>query len=166
MSSLLNNSKIQTDMTATNLNLNCDPRLKGPEGSVLDVKSRAGKIAVEDNICELSGPNLNSGGTSTTGVTQIVAGTNVTINPASGTGVVTINSTGGGGGALPAATTAMDSGLNGPAKIHKITKEYFGYNNVYGTFSFADLAKGWTPFVVATVVTHGIPKLAGIIRSF
>jgi hypothetical protein len=105
MSSLLNNSKIQTDMTATNLNLNCDPRLKGPGGSVLDVKSRAGKIAVEDNICELSGPNLNSGGTSTTGVTQIVAGTNVTINPASGTGVVTINSTGGGGGALPAATT-------------------------------------------------------------
>jgi hypothetical protein len=32
------------------------------------------------------------------GVTQIVAGTNVTISPAGGTGVVTINSTGGGGG--------------------------------------------------------------------
>ena len=31
-------------------------------------------------------------------VTQIVAGTNVTISPAGGTGVVTINSTGGGGG--------------------------------------------------------------------
>jgi len=32
------------------------------------------------------------------GVSQIVAGTNVTISPAGGTGVVTINSTGGGGG--------------------------------------------------------------------
>lgn len=32
------------------------------------------------------------------GVTQIVAGTNVTISPVDGTGVVTINATGGGGG--------------------------------------------------------------------
>ena len=32
------------------------------------------------------------------GVTQIVAGNNVTISPSSGTGVVTVNSTGGGGG--------------------------------------------------------------------
>lgn len=34
----------------------------------------------------------------TAGVTQIVAGTNVTISPAGGTGVVTINAAGGGGG--------------------------------------------------------------------
>lgn len=34
----------------------------------------------------------------TGGVSQIIAGTNVTISPAGGTGVVTINSTGGGGG--------------------------------------------------------------------
>jgi hypothetical protein len=33
-----------------------------------------------------------------TTVTKIVAGTNVTISPADGTGVVTINSIGGGGG--------------------------------------------------------------------
>jgi len=39
--------------------------------------------------------NAGSGGG---GVTQIVAGTNVTISPAGGTGVVTINSTGGGSG--------------------------------------------------------------------
>ena len=32
------------------------------------------------------------------GVTQIVAGSNVTISPANGTGIVTVNSTGGGGG--------------------------------------------------------------------
>ena len=41
-----------------------------------------------------------------TTVTQIVAGTNVTISPASGTGVVTINASGGGGGGLPAGGTA------------------------------------------------------------
>ena len=32
------------------------------------------------------------------GVTHIIAGTNVTISPAGGTGAVTINSSGGGGG--------------------------------------------------------------------
>ena len=40
--------------------------------------------------------SVSGGGSS--GVSQIVAGTNVTISPIGGTGVVTINSTGGGGG--------------------------------------------------------------------
>lgn len=38
------------------------------------------------------------------GVTKIIAGTNVTISPVGGTGDVTINSTGGGGGGTPAGT--------------------------------------------------------------
>ena len=37
-------------------------------------------------------------GTATEGVSQIIAGSNVTISPADGKGIVTINSTGGGGG--------------------------------------------------------------------
>lgn len=41
-------------------------------------------------LCQI----LNNGGTGG-GVTKLVAGTNITINPAGGTGVVTINSTGG-----------------------------------------------------------------------
>ena len=41
------------------------------------------------------------GGGSGGGVTQIVAGTNVTISPPGGTGIVTVNSTGGGGGSCP-----------------------------------------------------------------
>ena len=46
-------------------------------------------------------PNQTITATGTAGaVTQIVAGTNVTISPAGGTGVVTINSSGGGGGGL------------------------------------------------------------------
>jgi hypothetical protein len=42
-----------------------------------------------------------SNGSSSGGVTQIVAGTNVTISPVGGTGVVTINASGGGGGGYP-----------------------------------------------------------------
>jgi hypothetical protein len=46
------------------------------------------------------------------GVTQIIAGTNVTISPAGGTGAVTINSTGGGGGGstFPYTGSAIISG--------------------------------------------------------
>jgi hypothetical protein len=50
----------------------------------------------------LVGDTLNipiyTGGGGVSGVSQIVAGTGVTISPVGGTGVVTINSTGGGGG--------------------------------------------------------------------
>jgi hypothetical protein len=49
--------------------------------------SQSGKVVVS-----------GASGSGTSGVSQIVAGTNVTISPVGGTGVVTINSTGGGGG--------------------------------------------------------------------
>jgi len=45
--------------------INCDPRLKGPKGSVLDVKSKAGKVGVEDDICDLTLNNLTVKGTLT-----------------------------------------------------------------------------------------------------
>lgn len=44
------------------------------------------------------------------GVTQIVAGTNVSISPTNGLGAVTINSTGGGGDAFPYTGSAIISG--------------------------------------------------------
>ena len=52
--------QIQSDLTATNLNIHCDPRTVGtyfldPQGNrILDMKSKAGKIAVEDDICNLT----------------------------------------------------------------------------------------------------------------
>lgn len=52
----------------------------------------AGGITVSGNI---SSPYATITGS---GVTQIIAGTNITISPPGGTGVVTINSSGGGGG--------------------------------------------------------------------
>lgn len=59
-------------------------------------------------------------GTSTTGVTQIVAGTNVTVSPAGGTGVVTVNSTGGGGGGTITAVVA-GTGLSGGGSSGSVT---------------------------------------------
>lgn len=59
---------------------------------------------------------LTSNGTTATwaaatgGVTQIVAGTNVTISPVGGTGVVTINSSGGGGSAYSRTTFTATAG--------------------------------------------------------
>jgi len=47
------------------------------------------------------------------GVSQIVAGTNVTISPAGGTGVVTINATGGGGGGTVTNVSALTLGTTG-----------------------------------------------------
>jgi hypothetical protein len=70
-----------------------------------------------------SGPAVLAGGTlnipqysaGAAGVSQIVAGTNVTISPAGGTGVVTINATGGGGGGSGTVTnvSALTLGTTG-----------------------------------------------------
>lgn len=46
------------------------------------------------------------------GVTQIIAGTNVTISPAGGTGAVTINATGGGGGSYSLGGSISSSNVN------------------------------------------------------
>ena len=67
--------QIQSDLTATNLNLHCDPRTVGPKGSVLDVKSKAGKIAVEDDICDLTVANLTVKGTLTANISGLPTAT-------------------------------------------------------------------------------------------
>jgi hypothetical protein len=51
------------------------------------------------------------------GVTQIVAGTNVTISPAGGTGAVTVNASGGGGGSATGLQTAVFGTLFGGPTI-------------------------------------------------
>jgi hypothetical protein len=47
------------------------------------------------------------------GVSQIIAGTNVTISPSTGLGAVTINATGGGGGGGTVTSVATGTGLTG-----------------------------------------------------
>jgi len=57
-------------------------------------------------------------GTVATGVTQIVAGTNVTVSPVGGTGVVTVNSTGGGG---TITEVVAGTGLSGGGSSGSVT---------------------------------------------
>jgi hypothetical protein len=59
------------------------------------------------------------------GVTQIIAGTNITISPTGGTGVVTINSTGSGGTGAVSSVTA-GSGLSGNSTTGDITLSVTG----------------------------------------
>lgn len=91
---------------------------------------------VEDSVpANTSDLNNDSGFITDAGVTKIVAGTNVTIDPADGTGEVTINSSGGGGGGfsgdyndltnkpdIPDATSDLtnDSGFITDAGVTKI----------------------------------------------
>ena len=72
------------------------------------------------------------------GVTQIIAGTNVTISPASGTGSVTINATGGGGAAFPFTGSAL---ITGSLVITGSTTSTLGFTgSLFGTSSWAQNA--------------------------
>jgi hypothetical protein len=72
------------------------------------------------------------------GVTQIIAGTNVTISPASGTGSVTINATGGGGAAFPFTGSAL---ITGSLVITGSTTSTLGFTgSLFGTASWAQNA--------------------------
>jgi len=40
-----------------------------------------------------------------------------------------------------------------------------GFNMNTGTFNGAALIRGWGPLLAATLVTYGVPKIAGMIRG-
>lgn len=50
-------------------------------------------------------------------------------------------------------------------KIKAALKEYTGYDMNTREFSWKYLARGWTPFLMACLVTYGIPKINSIIRK-
>lgn len=64
--------------------------------------------------------------------------------------------------ALPAAQTIMST-ASVPQKINQLKSDYFGVDPA-GNFSLQRAAKGWIPFLFASAVTYGIPKLMGMIR--
>jgi hypothetical protein len=69
------------------------------------------------------------------GVTQIVAGTNITISPVGGTGAVTINSSGGGGATFPYTGSAL---ITGSLTITGSTTSTLGFTgSLLGTASRA-----------------------------
>ena len=46
--------QLQNDISASNFSVNCDPRSVGPIESSINSSSRAGKLAVETDICDLT----------------------------------------------------------------------------------------------------------------
>lgn len=67
--------------------------------------------------------------------------------------------------ALPAAMIAMAPGST-EQKLARAARAYFGIDPVTKRFQLGHLAEGWGPFVGSILVTYGIPKIAGILRSF
>lgn len=86
------------------------------------LKDSSGDLGSNGQVLSSTGSGTNWI-TSTTGVTQITAGTNVTISPAGGTGNVTINAAGGGGigGSIAVTQLALGSGtaneIQGSSKL-------------------------------------------------
>jgi len=66
--------------------------------------------------------------------------------------------------AAPAVATAMAQ-ASGHAKVRQGLRWYTGYDIDTGKFDFGDLAKGWMPFIGASLVTYGIPKITGLLRK-
>ena len=67
--------------------------------------------------------------------------------------------------AAPAASIAMNPAISGQGKILNIMRMYTGIDWQAGyQFNWRHLLTGWLPYIAANVVTHGIPKLVGMIR--
>jgi len=88
------------------------PNAYKPHFLVYDTSTAVVSYTSASNIIVASASYAANGG-----VTQIVAGTNVTISPAGGTGVVTINATGGGGG----GAGTVNSGISGSFAYYPTT---------------------------------------------
>lgn len=85
-----------------------------------------------------SGLSINSSGTLTnTGVTKIIAGSNVTITPSTGVGEVTISASGGsGGGSYQQGTGITISGTTISANIGTGSTQVAAGNHTHATYAF------------------------------
>jgi len=95
-------------------------RLSNRVNTLTPQPSDSGKYLTTDgyttfwaNVTSSGGGSSGGGGTSS-GVSQIIAGTNVTISPTGGTGAVTINASGGGGSYTAPVTKTANFTLTTP----------------------------------------------------
>jgi Repeat of unknown function (DUF5907) len=89
------------------------------------------------NTDSTSGTDRNTAGaqqdgTPTSGVAQLVAGSNVTLSPPGGVGTVTVNSTGGGGGAVTSVTAGTNMTVSPTTGAVVVSLPTFPYANVTG----------------------------------
>lgn len=59
---------------------------------------------------------------------------------------------------------AFTKGGTTEEKLSYVLAKYTGYQAWDERFNFSQLVEGYGPFLVTTLVTYGIPKIAGIIR--
>ena len=119
------------------------------------ITANANDIAIDSTVATLAGTQTftnksgnismwtnNSGYITNAGVTQITAGTNVTISPAGGTGNVTINAAGGGGIGGSIAATRVAFGATTSNEIDGVST--FSYSDSGGieTLSLGDALNG------------------------
>lgn len=64
----------------------------------------------------------------------------------------------------PAAGTLMRKGVSMEDNIKHVVWQYTGYNIDHHYFDAGKLAEGWMPYIVTSLLTHGVQKLTGIIR--
>lgn len=97
----------------------------------------SGNISSSNDLSIRGFPSVSSSLASLTGgsVTQIIAGTNITISPSGGTGVVTINASGSGGSTFPYTGSAI---ISGSLIITGSTNSSGGFTgSLFGTASYA-----------------------------
>lgn len=63
----------------------------------------------------------------------------------------------------PAAARALGPG-SADVKVKRILLDYTGYNMDTRRWRWDVMISAWTPFLVTSLMTYGIPKLTGIIR--
>lgn len=113
--------------------------------------------ASNGQINDASAPFATGGGG---GVTQIIAGTNITLSPSGGTGIVTVNSTGGGGGSPGGAQydVQLNDGSGGFSGSNNLNFQG-GYLTIAGDSGYGQLQ--WISLLSGGYGGAGINGVAG-----
>lgn len=67
--------------------------------------------------------------------------------------------------ALPAVARMTDNRVSMEGRVRNALKAYTGYDIANKSFRLQDAAEGWMPFVAASLITYGVPKITGMIRG-
>lgn len=115
------------DTSTMNASDGVHPSLAG-HAYIAQVITASGAFSATEPLVAYSAPSSTTASASSGGVTQIVAGTNISISPSGGTGVVTVNASASGSGPTTGSVTVDPTYLSGT-----ITFDPYGYDLAYIT---------------------------------